>query len=48
MYHLLRLNKGNDVLQRAVTLAGIDVEALNNFVNRTLSKLEASDDEETD
>ncbi len=48
MYHLLHVKAGDAVLQRCSKLAGIDFEALNNFSNRTLSKLEVSDDEEQD
>jgi hypothetical protein len=48
MFHLLHISAGEGVLQRCSKLSGVDFEALNNFSSRSLSKLEASDDEEQD
>jgi len=48
LYHLLKIKSGDVIVQRAIKLPGIDGDALSNFVSRTLSKLELSDDEELD
>ena len=48
LFHLLRVAQGPAVQQQCGNIASIDSEALGNFVSRTLSKMEASDDEEAD
>jgi hypothetical protein len=48
LYHLLQISKGQQTLSRATSLPGIDADALGNFFSRTLSKLEASDDDDAD
>ena len=48
LYHELQVSKGPELTTRCSAIAGVDGVALNNFVNRTLSKMEVSDDEEAD